>query len=35
MSDLFDFKEKKDIDNSLKPLPDRLRPKSFRVLKVL
>ena len=28
MSDLFDFEEKKDINNSLKPLPDRLRPKS-------
>ena len=28
MSDLFDFEEKKDINYSLKPLPDRLRPKS-------
>ena len=28
MSDLFDFEEKKDINNVLKPLPDRLRPKS-------
>ena len=30
MSDLFDFEEKKDINNSLKPLPDRLRPKSVK-----
>ena len=28
MIDLFDFEEKRDINNSLKPLPDRLRPKS-------
>ena len=28
MSDLFDFEEKKDFNNVLKPLPDRLRPKS-------
>ena len=30
MSDLFDFKDKKDINNSLKPLSDRLRPKSVK-----
>ena len=30
MSDLFDFEEKKDINNSLKPLSDRLRPKSVQ-----
>ncbi|MFL2803179.1 MAG: replication-associated recombination protein A [Paracoccaceae bacterium] len=29
MSDLFDFKEKKDNNNSLKPLSDKLRPDSI------